>query len=72
MNARDNHLTPEQRERLSAELERRSKLVKGLGGKEISDEDLMVIVQRGHALSMELDPAYAALYPAKKKKEKSA
>jgi hypothetical protein len=54
-------LTPEQRERVIAELERRTKLPK-----EMTDEDLMTVIQSGHALSMELDPEYAAKYPPKK------
>ncbi|HKM79807.1 MAG TPA: hypothetical protein VJY15_02435 [Candidatus Acidoferrum sp.] len=63
-------LTPEQRVRVIAELMRRSKLVEESAGKALSDEELMLIVQRGHALSMEIDPTYAALYPEKKKKKK--
>ena len=58
-------LSPEQRARVIAELVSRSK-----PADQCTDEELMERMQRGHALSMELDPEYAAQHAPKKKAAK--
>ena len=62
-------LSPEQRARVIAELASRSK-----PADQCTDEELMERMQRGHALSMELDPEYRAAHAPKPKagKKKAA
>ena len=55
-------LSPEQRDRVIAELQSRSKPMA-----EMTDEELMLMVQRGQRLMCECDPEYAAKFGPKKK-----
>jgi hypothetical protein len=60
-------LTPEQRERVIAELQSRTKPVA-----EMTDEEIMGMIQRGQGLMIECDPEYAAKYAPKERKKKGA